>query len=84
MPTRLFALSTFSVEVSTVRSPLMVAEASVAVPDAPRSWLIVAFFVVPLAAIDVSETSTITNGSAAGSTVEMAVRAVILESAIGQ
>ena len=34
--------------------------------------------------VDVSETSTITSGSAAGSTVEMAVRAVILESAIGQ
>jgi hypothetical protein len=32
--------------------------------------------------MDVSETSTITNGSAVGSTVEMAVKAVILESAI--
>ncbi len=44
--------------------------------------MIVDFLVVPLAAIDVSETSTITNGSAVGSTVEIAVKAVIFESAI--
>lgn len=83
IPTRLFALSTFRVLVSTVRSPVMVAEASVAVPDAPRSWFSVTFFVVPVAAIDVSETSTMTSGSLAGSVeVEIDVRAVILESAM--
>ena len=82
IPTRLFAESTFRVEVSTVRSPVMVALARVAVPPAPRIWLEVIFFVVPDAAIDVSETSTIGRTSAAGSTVVMAAKAVIFVSAI--
>ena len=80
--TRLFAESTFSVDVSTVRSPVMVAEARVAVPPAPRIWLVVIFFVVPDAAMDVSEMSTIGSTSAAGSTVVMAAKAVIFVSAI--
>ena len=85
IPTRLFVVSTFRTFVSTVRSPVIVALASVAVPDAPRSWFSVTFFVVPVAAIDVSETSTMTNGSFAGSVeVEIDVRAVILESGIGR
>ena len=82
MPTRLFVESTFRVDVSTVRSPVMVAEASVAVPPAPRIWLLVIFLVVPDAAMDVSETSTMGRTSTAGSTVVMAVRAVIFVSAM--
>jgi len=81
-PTRLFVESTFSVEVSTVKSPVMVADARVAVPPEPRICLLVIFFVVPEAAIDVSEMSTIGSTSAAGSTTVMAAKAVIFVSAI--
>jgi hypothetical protein len=62
----------------------MVAEARVAVPDAPRMLFTLIFFVVPDAAIVVSETSTTGNISLTGSAAVKAVRAVIFESAIGQ
>ena len=77
-------LVTASLFVRTVRSPVMVAEARVAVPPAPRIWLTVTFLVVPLAAMLVSSRSTIGIGKVAGLTglVEIAVKAVIFVSAI--
>jgi hypothetical protein len=60
----------------------MVAEARVAVPDAPRMLFTLIFFVVPLAAIVVSLTSTIGITSLAGSAEVNAVSAVIFVSAI--
>jgi hypothetical protein len=81
IPTRLFVESTFSVLVSTVRSPVMVALAKVAVGEQASRLFSVTFLVVPLAAIDVSETSTMTSGSLAGSVpVPVLARAVIFES----
>ena len=81
--------------VPTVAAPVMEAEPAVtspvtvnaplAVGDDERRLFSVTFLVVPVAAIDVSETSTMTSGSTAGS-VEVLIdaSAVILESAIGQ
>ena len=80
----MFVVSTFRTFVSTVRSPLMVAEASVAVPPAPRIWFTVTFFVVPLAAIYVSVRSTIGMGKVDGmiGLAPIAVKAVIFVSGI--
>jgi uncharacterized membrane protein len=60
----------------------MVAEARVAVPDAPRMLFTLIFLVVPDAAIVVSLTSTIGITSLAGSAAVNAVSAVIFVSAI--
>jgi hypothetical protein len=62
----------------------MVAEARVADGEQARMLLMLIRLVVPDAAIDVSETSTIGIMSFAGSAAVNAVSAVILESAIGQ
>ena len=77
-------MSTFRILVATVRSPVMVAEARVAVPPEPRIWFTVTFLVVPLAAIDVSVRSTIGMGKVAGmiGLAPIAVKAVIFVSGI--
>ena len=81
IPTRLVVVFTFNTFVSTVRSPVMVAEARVADGEQARMLLMLIRLVLPDAG-GVSDTSTIGIMSLAGSAAVNAVSAVIFESAI--